>query len=226
MTPAQVLDQIRYLTKTSASDGSGSEADLLRLVNDYYLRQVVDFVNQNQDKFGRKAKTTLNLNPNQEMYALPYNTIRVKRVEISYDGSNWNKVTIMDDNEQQGDALDATSINNDYAQSFPYVSIFGDQLYLRPIPTTNVSLGLRLWYITSPTLITNITINAFVTPPEYHGYLAYGPAGEVATRQGNQALSSMMFQKWEDGRNKIKETFNPYKVDQRVGFKTLPADYT
>lgn len=226
MTPSQVIDQIRFLTRTSSTDGTGTEANLLRLINDYYLRQVVDFVNENQDKFGRKAFTTLSVNANQEYYALPVNLIRLKRIEVTYDGSNWKKVNIMDDNDQQTDALDKTDINNDYNQGFPWASIYGDAIYLRPIPATNVSLGLKLWYITSPTLITNISVDTFVTPAQYHGYLAYGPAAEVATRLGNEALHAQMFQKWEDGRKKIKDTFNPYNLDKRTDFKTLPVEYT
>ena len=45
MTPAEVLQQARYLTKTSTLDGVGAESDLLRILNDVYHRQVMIFVN-------------------------------------------------------------------------------------------------------------------------------------------------------------------------------------
>lgn len=226
MTPAQVLDQVRYLCKVSSTDGSGSEADLVRVLNDYYLRQVSIFVNLNEDLFGRKATTNLNVVSNQEAYGLPSDAMRIKRVEVSYDGSNWYKVSMMDDNEVQDYALDTTNVRNLYTSSNPYADLFGNHLYLRPIPTQAVSSGLRLYYIAQPTLITNISVDTFQTPSEYHGYLAYGVAGEVATRQGNDALGGAMFQKWEDGRVKAEKQYAPRDLDYRVSMGLLPDTYT
>lgn len=226
MTPSQVLDRVRYLCKLSTGDGSGAESDLVPLLNDYYLRQVVDFLNTNEEKFGKKAKTTLNVLPNIEKYKVPQDFLRIKRAEITYDGSTWRILRPMDDSEQTEDSLTATNINNDYATSFPYYELFGDSLYLRPIPTTNVSLGLRIWYYGRPTLITNISVDVIQTPQDYHGYLAYGVSSEVATRQGNDALAASMFQKWEDGRRKIEQTFAPRVLNKQVDFKLNPVDYT
>jgi hypothetical protein len=226
MTPSQILDQVRYLTKVSTSDGSGSESDLLRILNDYYLRQVMLLVNQNEDKFGKKAKTTLNILSAQESYTLPTDCIKAKRGEITYDGSNWAKLNIMDDNDVQGYALDTEGITDNFSTSNPYASVYGDKIWLRPIPTTSISLGLRLWYIGRPSLIANISTGVIKTPNEYHGYLIYGVAGEVATRQGNQNLASMMFKKWEDGKAKIEATFAPRTLDRRIGMKSYPVTYS
>lgn len=226
MRPDQIIDQVRYITKTSANDGSGTEADLVRIINDYYLRQTTAFVNTNEDLFGKKSDTNLNVSANQEAYSLPSDCMRVKRVEITYDGTNWYKVRIMDDNDSSDEPLDSTSINNDYSQTSPYADIFGNAIYLRPIPSSSVGNGLRIWYFGRPTLITNITVHTFDTPQDYHGYLAYGVASEVATRQGNQALATQMFAKWEDGLRKIEKTYSPRVLDHRVNFKAYPVNYT
>lgn len=224
MTPADILDQVRYITKTSSADGAGNTAGLLRMLNDYYLRFATVFIDTNDDLFGRKAKTTLALNANQEYYYLPTDLIRLKRAEITYDGTNWYKITLADDNEFQDVAMSPTNINNNFAQTQPYANVFGNIMYLRPIPASQVSLGLRLYYVGRPTLITNISLDTFGVPSEYHGYLVYGMSGEVATRQGDEALAAAMFQKWEDGQNKVREMFAPRKLDYQAGFRDLSGN--
>ena len=226
MTPSDVLDQVRYISKTSTGDGTGGEAALKRILNDYYLRLATVFIDTNDDLYGRKAKTTLAVNANQEYYALPTDLVKVKRGEVSYDGTNWYPITFMDDNEFNAIALNQTGINNNFAQSQPYASVFGCVLYMRPIPPSTVSLGLRLWYIGRPSLITNISTDVFFIPTEYQGYLVYGITGEVATRQGDEALAAAMFQKWEDGQNKVRQMFAPRELNYLAGFRQTPNSFT
>jgi len=225
MTPSEIVTRARWLTKTSSTDGTAADTDLLPILNDYYSRQIIDFVNTNEDLFGVKSTTSLNVVSNQEAYALPSDLIRVKRVEITYDGTNWFKIHTNDDGQVQWTALDANSINTQFNQSDPYADIFGSALYLRPIPTAAVSGGLRIWYIQRPSQLSTMS-SSVLTPSDYHGYLIYGVAGEIATRKGDQAMAAQMFQKWEDGRNKIKETFAPRNLDLLVDFNPLPTRYT
>lgn len=224
MTPADIIDQVRYITKSSSTDGAGNTTGLLRMLNDYYLRLATVFIDTNDDLFGRKADTTLSVTANQEAYLLPTDLIKLKRLEITYDGTNWYKVTLEDDNEFQDIAMSSTNINNNFTQTQPYANVFGNALYLRPIPATSVTLGLRAYYIGRPTLITNISLDTFGIPSEYQGYLVYGMSGEVATRQGDEALAAAMFQKWEDGQNKVKEMFAPRKLDYQAGFRDLSGN--
>jgi len=228
MTPAEVLQQARYLTKTSTLDGVGAESDLLRIFNDVYNRQVMIFVNTNEDLFGVRASTNINTVANQEAYALPSDCIRVKRVEISYDGSpqNWKKPRYQDAGQVESFALSPININNYYSVANPYYDIFGNYIYVRPIPLTSVSGGLFLWYIKRQDPITNISTDTINTPADFHGYLAYGVAGEIATRQGNDALAASMFQKWEDGRIKVENQFPPLDLDRQLDFQPYPVDYS
>ena len=224
MTPQTILDQVRFLTKTSSTDGTGTDANLLRILNDYYYRQVSIFVNTNEDKFGRKAYTTLNINPVQEYYRLPPDCMRVKRVEVTYDGSQWRKMREIDAGQVENYALDPTSIKNYYNTTSPYYEIYGDSIYLRPIPSTSISLGLKLWYIRLPAMLSNMTATIAV-PTEYQGYLAYGVAAEVATRQGNDSLAAAMFQKWEDGKIKIEKQYSPTNLDRLIDFFSSDVNY-
>lgn len=227
MTPAEILAQVRYNTKTSTTDGVGADGDLMRILNDYYLRQTMIFVNTNEDKFGAKAYTTLNVVNNQEDYTIPPDCIRVKRVEVNYTGSDkdWYKARYQDVGQVEGFAMSSTNVNDYYSTNSPYYDVFGDKLYLRPIPTSNVSGGLLLWYIRRPSLLSTLS-STIATPIDFHGYLVYGVTAEVATRQGNDALASAMFQKWEDGRVKVETMFPPADLDRQIDMMTYPMDYS
>lgn len=228
MTPYEIISQARYLTKTSTTDGVGAESDLLRILNDIYNRQVMIFVNTNEDLFGVRSSTNLNVTANQESYALPSDCIRVKRVEVNYGGSStgWQKVRYQDAGQVEQFALSPSNINGYYSVAEPYYDIFGNYIQLRPIPTASVSGGLFLWYIQRPTAITNLSTSVISTPADFHGYLAYGVAGEIATRQGNDALAASMFQKWEDGRIKVETQFPPMDLDRQIDFQPYPVDYS
>lgn len=226
MTPADILTRVRYITKTSTGDGSGDTDSLLALLNDFYFRFATVLIDTNEDLFGVKMKTTLSLNANQEGYYMPATLMRLKRVEVTYDGTNWYPVTLADDNEWRGIAMDPVSIGNNFSQSQPYANWFGNILYLRPIPAQTVSLGLRIYGICRPTLLSNISLDNINIPAEYHGYLVYGMSGEVATRQGDEALAAAMFQKWEDGQNKARQMFAPRELNYLAGFRQTPNSYT
>jgi hypothetical protein len=212
MTPKEVLDHARYLTHSSTTDNTGGDTDLLRILNDYVYRMVTKIVSMNEDKYGRKAYTSLSVSANQENYALPDDCMRIKRLEISYDGTSWRKVTTHDDGQVEA-ALDPTTISQDYSTSAPYADIYGNCIYLRPIPATQISLGLKLWYIRRPGAITNITGGSIDLPGEYHGYLTNGVASEIFKRKGEQTMAGMMFQEWENGLKKVEEQFSPYNLD-------------
>lgn len=227
MLPYDILEAVRYITKTTSTDNTGTEIALMRSLNDYYMRQVQIFVNTNEDKFGVRASTNINVGNNQEAYALPSDCIRLKDLEVNYTGSpsEWYKARYQDVSQVESFAMSSTNINNYYSTSNPYYDVFGDSILLRPIPTTSVSGGLFLWYIQRPSLLSTLS-STITTPLDYHGYLVYGVAGEVATRQGNDALAAAMFQKWEDGRIKIETQFPPKNMDEQVDFMTYPVDYS
>jgi len=226
MTTQEVLDQVRFLTKTSTTDGTGTDTNLIRILNDYHNRQIIKFVNTNEDKFGIRATTDLNTVANQEDYPAPSDLIRIKRLEVNYTGSSdgFKKLNEMDINDSQMPSS-VSDIANYYSTAFPYYSYFGDYIYLKPVPTQNVSGGLKLWYIRNPGQISNAS-SSLRTPLEYHGYLAYGVAGEVARRQGNDGLAVTMSQLWEDSLTKIEKNFAPLNLDATLEFKPYPVEYT
>jgi hypothetical protein len=225
MTPQQVVDQARYLTKSSSTDNSASDTDCLRILNEYVQKVSKELVNLNDDKFGVKVTTNLNVNPNQEDYALPTDCWKVKRVEITYDGTTYYPVTIVDDVNNIDFALDATTINDRFVKSDAKASIFGNNIYLRPIPTVQVTNGLRFWYIRQPLQLSGISGSTITIPSEYHGALSYGIGSEIALRQGDSGLTDRLMQQYLKAVEDMKRTFAPRATSKEMDFKAKTVNY-
>lgn len=87
---------------------------------------------------------TTSLVANQQDYSLPTETLKIDRIEISYDGTNWYRGTPTNITEHSK-ALTTTEINNAFDEEEPQYSILGRSLKLYPIPTSAVTGGLKLY---------------------------------------------------------------------------------
>jgi hypothetical protein len=133
-------------------------------------------------------------------------------------------VTIEDSGERPDMAMTTDRINNNYVQSNPKADIFGDAIYIRPIPSTSVSLGLRLWYIARPTDISAMN-STFGLPIDYQGYLAYGVSSDICARKLDMAASTAFLAKYEDGLRKMEVEYPPINLDYQLGFFPPPINY-
>ena len=219
MTPAEIFAHARFLTKSADGDGVADTSDLIRIFNDYYLQQVVVYMNTNQDRFGIRKVT--DLVANQEKYLYPSTCLRMKRAEVTFDGTNWKKFLFEDSSQVQDIALDPSSISENYSTSNPRIDFFGSYLMLRPIPATNMSGALKLWFFERPSLLISsaslFALSTFlITPQEYHLGIAHGIASEIATAQGNDTLSAAMFNRWLGSKGSIEQETPPVSLDETI----------
>lgn len=93
------------------------------------------------------ASATTNLVANQQDYTFPASLklIQIKRAEVTYDGSNWQRLTFFDNNDVNN-PTDATSVGNTFTTSKPYADLDSNSIKLYPIPTANVTAGLKIWF--------------------------------------------------------------------------------
>lgn len=111
---------------------------------------------------------------NQQAYAFPTDILKIKRMEISYDGTNWYKVNFFDINEDSS-ATNTSSIAKDFDKTQPFADIHDGNIYLFPIPDTTVVSGLKIWYESLVTDLANATDEPTFAKP-FHIGLAYGAA--------------------------------------------------
>lgn len=141
------------LGDTGISGNAGYLKHFTRLINNWNHKATTmilmandtwDYDDSNQTNL---PILTTSLVANQQDYQLPSRTLRIKRAEITYDGTNWKKLTALDA-RQPSDAV--TSSSGNYSQDEPYYDLQANSLFLFPTPASNVSSGLKLWVAREP----------------------------------------------------------------------------
>ena len=121
-----------------------------------------------------------NLTANQQDYTLPSGLLQIKRLEVSFDGTNYYKADDFDIGTRNRSV--ATNNLNDFTTSSPYYDLQGGSLFLYPIPTANVTNGLKIWGTRAVTDFTANDLTAGTASPGFdslfHDIIAYGAAFE------------------------------------------------
>lgn len=138
-----------------------------------------DFDDSNQTNY---PILTNNLVSGQQDYRLPTTSLQLKRVEITYDGTNWFKVTRFDIGTRKEPS--ASNAISDFAKSSPYYDVQFGSLFIYPIPDANVSNGIKVWIDRQPTEFTSADLTAGTASPGFdslfHQLLAYGASYDYA----------------------------------------------
>jgi len=162
----------RYLTNTNTTTYSSADVDAA--LNSYYQLFVQDILDAMDDWDFQGEVATANLVANQQEYVFPTDCLKIKRVEITYDGTNWYVVNFFDIN-QRGKATDTTTISEDFEETEPFADLHDNSLFLYPIPDTAITNGLKIWYEKEITELSAVTDEPVFAEP-YHKGLAYGAA--------------------------------------------------
>lgn len=109
---------------------------------------------------------TTNLVASQQDYTFPSGLLKVKRVEAKLDGTNWKRLERFDIN-QRSDATDTTSITNDFSTSNPFYDVESHSIKLYPIPDSNVTAGLKIWFIREPDEFTTAEVTTGTKEPGF-----------------------------------------------------------
>jgi len=151
-----IVQDIEFWTGLGRTTISGDTTNLLPeftgRINSWYHKVVSmilaaqdesDFDDGNQTDF---PILSTNLVANQPDYSIPLTekVIKIKRAEITYDGSTWSRLAPLDINETNS-PTDTVSIGNDFETSQPFYDFQYGSIFLYPIPEANVTGGLKLW---------------------------------------------------------------------------------
>jgi len=109
-----------------------------RNLNRGYKKIVNRVVALNQDYYLRLAKA--DLVANQSTYALPEDFKRLRRLDISFDGTTRSK-GVRIDRQTLYDPMSSVS------EASPLYSLISDGIELYPTPVSDVTNGLWLWYV-------------------------------------------------------------------------------
>jgi len=152
---SEMITAVSELINQSLADDTKTVTltSVKRNLNRGYKKVVNRVVALNQDYYLRLAKA--NLVADQSTYALPSDFKRLRRLDLTYDGSTRVK-GIRIDRQTIFDPMTTVS------ESSPLYSLISDGIEIYPTPSSAVSNGLWLWYIENVSDMSNDTDEANV----------------------------------------------------------------
>lgn len=226
MTLEQIYQDIDFLLNTTAN--SYPTPDKLNSVNRWYMK-VFHNILQSSDDWDIQANTgTINLVAGQQSYSLAsLDALRIKRVEVSYDGSNWYQALPYSVSESSIDNS-ASSIASNFFKESPYYEIIDDEgvttINLYPIPDADVTGGLKIWFTEDlPELTIASDVPRIATP--FHRILSLGAAYDFALANGMDKLVGMLRQEIEQLMAELRQFYGKRVLDRVLVFKPSNISY-
>ncbi len=162
----------RFITDTDTTTFTNADLDAsLNMYYDLFCTEIID--SMDEWDFNGEIATT-DFVANQQEYVFPTTILKIKRIELTYDGSNWYLASPMDINEV-GSATDTTSIRNNFVVQEPHYDLMDTSFMVYPIPTANVTGGVKIWFEELETQLSADTDEPAIVRP-FHKGLCYGAA--------------------------------------------------
>lgn len=225
MTLGDIATKIRALTHTDAS--SYLDANLLIDINIWY-QKVVTMILESQDDtdFDDQRNTnypivTTSLVAGQRDYSMPVSesVLKIKRVDITYDGTNYYRAMPFDDGVTTWGQGNSTNEDINMLKVMPRYDIKYNSLFIYPLASaTDVSNGALIrveWSrnvvpFTSSELTAGTVVPGFDAP--FHPLLVYGTAADKATSDNlpNAQNLAQMANDWE---TRLRQAYNRKDID-------------
>lgn len=212
------------------SGDATSLAEFTRLININY-HKVVTMILASMDEWDfddanigdRGFIKTYDITSGTQYVTLPMSDkiLKIKRAEITFDGTNWYRATPIDINEYGGTS-DSATIANNFSISQPFYDVHGNYVYLYPIPSSTVTGGLKLWVTREIDAFTSAdtTQEPGIDEP-FHEMIAVGASLDYAMAH-NLANVNSLASKFVDYENRIKQYYGSKQEDRAIVMK--PSD--
>jgi len=170
---------------------------------------------------------TADLVANQQEYVFPSTILKIKSIEITYDGTNWYPITYLDKREI-GTATDTTTIANNFVTTKPFVDLMDNSMFLYPIPASNVTGGLKIWYENEATELSAAGDEPNL-PEAYHKGLCYGAAKDYFEKYlevaGNAGKRDRVDTNMQDIIEKMKAFYSTKNQEREYSLGAYDSDF-
>ena len=162
MKALELATYIRYKTRTNTI--TFTDVEMLLLVHfrqDELARKLMNSLSEDEDIFLTPHTADLVASTTQRDYGFPQDILsRIKRVEITFDGTTWVRAMPMDISEYPF-THDEDTITNNFSNDEGSVKydIQRKSIFIYSGTIVAVTGGLKLWCFNYPTLITDLTDN-------------------------------------------------------------------
>jgi len=220
-TNTGLVEDVRWWTETNTT--SYPTADITRNINKWYQELIADVLLSMDEWDVQGDIATASLVAAQQEYNWPADLLRIKRVEVTYNGSTWTRVYPIDVQEI-GKTISTTGlIANSFNIGEPRYDTHDNSLFLYPVPTANSTNGLKIWYEKEVTELSGNTDEPNIAEP-FQRLLSIGAAYDYATKKG-LPIANMLLQKLETGRIKMREYYGMRVSDRQVLMGVNIANY-
>jgi hypothetical protein len=199
-----------------------------RRINEWYQKVItMIFASQDDWDWDDSNQTdypiaTTNLVAGQQDYTIPVSlsALKIQRMEITFDGVNYKRINPMDIQSKQF-ADDTASIAGHFSTDNPYYDIKANSLWIYPIPPTNVTAGLRMWFLRGPLeFATTDTTKQPGIDAAFHSMISGGAAADFALIK-NLPMAAGLSAKSEDWEQRIKQYYGRKDEDMDWQAKAL-----
>lgn len=231
-----LIQECEFLSGIGDTQISGNTSNLklfTRLINSRYhlLTTTIfkamdewDFDDPNHANTG--FEKTYNLTGSQRYVELPVSDkiLKVKRVEVSYDGVNWKRANPVDVNEIS-DAVSSSTIDGKFSTSTPFYDLIGKYLYLYPMPTASVTGGLKVWIAREiDEFATTDTTQEPGFDEPFHRMLAIGAALDWAIAKGKENKNDLAAL-WNDYEARLINYYGKKNADRQYILSGQSVNY-
>ena len=135
------IDDIANTDTTSYTD-TDKHASMTRWAH-VLTEEVVD-AQDDWDFQGEIATTSLVAN--QREYTFPTDILKIKRIDLKLDGSNWYQASRLDESEIGDSIASESDITEQFTNTEPYVSFYDKSFFIWSGTITAVTGGIKIWY--------------------------------------------------------------------------------
>lgn len=193
-----------------------TDAQLFVLLNNAISDQI-KFVSGLQEDFLLKEGTAIDLVADTTDYTLGTDILQLKQVRLKLDGTNEYVAARRD----LGLDVELNSQTETIQQpKFTTITQTDSTEYiirLFPTPTTNVTDGLKYWYILRPAALSS-TASIPVTPPELHPVLVQELVKRLKQREDNPSGVSIALREISTLYNNYRLQIGQRNISRRQGF--------
>lgn len=191
-----------------------TNSGLTTWMNDAYMQMVDEIIKVNPDYFV-KSSTTATV-ANQQEYDLPSDWEKIIMINMKVSGV-WKRVLPMGDADiRHISAHSDTTSNQGFTNAEPRYYIIGDNIGIMPIPDTTLASALKIWYVYTPTELSNDSDEPAIQA-RYHHLIKYGAYANYLDQDEEHVAAERMRIRFDALVQRMVENLQDKQVDEVKG---------